>query len=187
MEELLSDKLEEAKILMEGAIEHLERELLKVRTGKASPAMLNGLMVTYYGAPTPLQQVANIATADSRTLTIQPFDKNAIGGIEKAIFEANLGVTPQNDGQLIRINIPPLTEERRQQMAKQVKAEGEDAKITVRNIRRDAMEAIKKEVKNGYPEDEGKTREEEVQSWVNGFNKKIDEVVENKTREVTTL
>ena len=187
MSELLSEHLEEAKMLMDEAISHLESELLKIRTGKASPAMLGGLMVKYYGAPTPINQVANIATADSRTLTLQPFDKSAIGDIERAIFEANLGVTPQNDGELIRINIPPLTEERRKQLAKQVKAAGEDEKIVVRNIRRDAMEAIKKEVKNGYPEDAGKRKEDEVQEWVNAYNKKIETHVEAKEKDIMTL
>ena len=187
MDELLSEQLEESKMLMDEAIEHLERELIKVRTGKASPAMLHGLMVSYYGAKTPLQQVANISTADSRTLTIQAFDKTAMPDIERAIFEANLGVTPMNDGELIRINIPPLTTERRKQLAKQVKASGEDAKIVIRNVRRDAMEAIKKEVKGGFPEDAGKRKEEEVQGWVNGYNKKIETIVDTKEEEVMTL
>lgn len=187
MDELLSEQLEEAKILMEEAITHLEGELMKIRTGKASPAMLSGLMVKYYGAPTPLQQVGNVSIADSRTLTIQPFDKTAIGDIERAIFEANLGVTPQNDGELIRISIPPLTEERRKLLAKKVKAEGENAKIVVRNVRRDAMEAIKKEVKGGFPEDAGKRKEDEVQGWVNGFNKSIDQHVDQKEKDVMTL
>ena len=186
-EELLSEHLEENKMLMEEAIGHLEGELVKIRTGKASPAMLSGLLVKYYGAPTPLQQVGNVSIADSRTLTIQPFDKTSIGDIERAIFEANLGVTPQNDGELIRINIPPLTEERRKQLAKQVKAEGEKAKVSLRNARRDAMEAIKKEVKNGYPEDAGKRREDEVQGWVDSFNDKVEKHVENKERDVMTL
>lgn len=186
-EELLSEHLQEAKMMMEEAIEHLERELMKIRTGKASPAMLHGLMVSYYGAKTPLQQVANISTADARTLTIQPFDKSAMSNIERAIFEANLGVTPMNDGELIRITIPPLTTERRQQLAKQVKAEGETAKISIRNVRQDAMKAVKDEVKNGYPEDAGKRREDEVQAWVNGFNKKIEGMIENKEKDVMTL
>ena len=187
MDELLSEQLEEAKMLMDEAIVHLQDELLKVRTGKASPAMLSGLKVNYYGAPTPLQQVASVTTADSRTLTIQPFDKTAMPDIERAIFEANLGVTPQNDGQLIRINIPPLTEERRKQLAKQVRASGESEKVVIRNIRRDAMEAIKKEVKNGYPEDAGKRKEEEVQGWVTAYNKKIDGIVDAKENDVMTL
>lgn len=186
-EELLSEQLQEAKMLMEEAIEHLERELLKIRTGKASPAMLNGLLVSYYGAKTPLQQVASLGVADSRTLTIKPFDKSAMGDIERAIFEANLGVTPMNDGEMVRINIPPLTTERRQQLAKQVRAEGETAKISIRNARQDAMKAVKDEVKNGYPEDVGKRKEDEVQAWVNGFNKKVEQTVENKEKDVMTL
>lgn len=187
MDELLSDQLEEAKMTMELAIEHLEGELIKIRTGKASPVMLQGLMVSYYGAPTPLQQVGNVTTTDSRTLSIQPFDKSAIGDIERAIFEANLGVTPQNNGESIMINIPPLTAERRQQLAKQVKSEGEKAKVSIRNVRRDAMDAIKKEVKGGFPEDAGKRKEDEVEGWVKGFYAKIETMVDKKSTEVTTL
>ena len=187
MEDLLSDQLEECKMLMEEAIDHLERELVKVRTGKASPAMLNGIMVSYYGVPTPLNQTANVSTADSRTITVQPFDKSNLGSIEKAIFEANLGITPQNDGDLIRLNIPPLTEERRRQLAKVVKSEGEEAKISIRNARRDAMEQIKKEVKNGYPEDAGKRMEEKVQGWTDTYSKKVESVIEHKEKEVMTI
>ena len=187
MDELLSEQLEEAKMHMEDSIDHLEKELIKIRTGKASPAMLNGVMVNYWGAPTPINQVANVSTSDSRTLAIQPFDKSSLGAIEKGIFEANLGVTPMNDGDLIRITIPPLTEERRRQLAKQVKAAGEEAKVSIRNVRRDAMEAIKKEVKNGFPEDAGKRKEEQVQGWVDGFSKKIDQVVSDKENDVMTL
>ena len=187
MDELLSEKLEEAKMLMDEALEHFERELLKIRTGKASPAMLNGIMVSYYGAKTPLQQVASISSGDSRTLLIKPFDKSAMGDIERAIFEANLGVTPQNDGEQVRINIPPLTTERRQQLAKQVRAEAETSKISIRNARRDAMEAIKKEVKNGYPEDAGKRKEDEVQGWVNQYNERTDKMAEAKENDVMTL
>ena len=174
-------------MLMEESIEHLERELVKVRTGKASPAMLHGIMVNYYGTPTPINQTSSVSTADSRTITIQPFDKSNLPLIEKAIFEANLGVTPQNDGQLIRISVPPLTTERRAQLAKVVKAEGEEAKISIRNARRDAMEHIKKEVKNGYPEDAGKRMEERVQGWTDTLSKKVEQVVENKEKEVMTL
>ncbi|MGB3800737.1 MAG: ribosome recycling factor [Lewinella sp.] len=187
MDDLLSDQLEESKMLMEEAIEHLERELVKVRTGKASPAMLHGIMVSYYGVPTPINQTANVSTADSRTITVQPFDKSNLPVIEKAIFEANLGITPQNDGDLIRLNIPPLTEERRRQLAKMVKSEGEEAKISIRNARRDAMEHIKKEVKNGYPEDAGKRKEEQVQGWTDTFSKQVEQIIENKEREVMTI
>ncbi|PHI20544.1 ribosome recycling factor [Lewinellaceae bacterium SD302] len=186
-EELLADKINEAKSLMGEAITHLEGELMKIRTGKASPAMLSGIMVPYYGTPTPLSQVANLGTSDARTLTIQPWEKNMLAPIEKAIFEANLGLTPMNNGESIMINVPPLTEERRKQMAKMVKDEGETAKISVRNARRDAMEAIKKEVKNGYPEDAGKRKEDEVQSATDSYSKKIDGIVDAKTEEVMTV
>lgn len=187
MDELLGEQLDEAKMLMEEAIEHLERELLKIRTGTASPAMLNGLLVSYYGAKTPIQQVASLGTSDARTVTIKPFDKSAMSDIERAIFEANLGVTPMNDGETIRLSIPPLTTERRKMLAKQVKGEGETAKISIRNARQDAMKAIKEEVKNGYPEDAGKRKEDEVQAWVTGYNKKVDETVEKKENDVMTL
>lgn len=187
MDELLSEQLTEAKMLMDEAIVHLEGELIKIRTGKASPVMLSGLMVKYYGAPTPLTQVASVASADARTLNIQPFDKTAIPDIERAIFEANLGVTPQNDGDIIRINVPPLTTERRQQLAKQVKAEGEKAKVSVRNARQDAMKAIKDEVKGGYPEDAGKRKEDEIEAVVKAHYKKIESKVDGKTSDVMTL
>lgn len=187
MDELLSEKIGESQILMEGAIEHLEKELGKIRTGKASPAMLGGIMVPYYGAPTPLGQVANLGTSDARTLTIQPWEKNMLAPIEKAIFEANLGLTPMNNGEQIMINVPPLTEERRKEYAKMVKAEGETAKVSVRNARREAMDAIKKEVKDGYPEDAGKRKEEEVQKFTDAFSKKIDQIVDAKETEVMTV
>ena len=187
MDELLSDQLEESKMLMDEAVAHLEGELLKIRTGKASPVMLSGLLVKYYGALTPLQQVAGVTSSDSRTLNIQPFDKTAIPDIERAIFEANLGVTPQNDGEIIRISVPPLTTERRQQLAKQVKAEGEKAKVSVRNARQDAMKQIKDEVKNGYPEDAGKRKEEEIEAVVKAHYKQIDSKVDSKSEEVMTL
>lgn len=172
---------------MAAAIEHLEQELTKIRTGKASPAMLSSIMVPYYGSPTPLAQVANLGTSDARTLTIQPWEKGMLGAIEKAIFEANLGLTPMNNGEQVIINVPPLTEERRKQYAKMVKAEGETAKISLRNARRDGMEAIKKEVKNGFPEDAGKRLEDKVQSSVDGFTKQIDSIVEKKEVEVMTV
>lgn len=187
MDDLLSDQIQECQILMDGAIEHLNEELQKVRTGKASPTMLSSLMVSYYGSPTPLSQVANLGTSDARTITIQPWEKNMLGPIEKAIFEANLGLTPMNNGDIIMINVPPLTEERRKQFVKMVKAEGETAKISVRNARRDAMEAIKKEVKNGYPEDAGKRMEDEVQKFTDGYSKKIDSIVAAKEEELMTV
>lgn len=187
MDDLLSDQIEECQLLMDGAIEHLSNELQKVRTGKASPSMLSGLMVSYYGAPTPLSQVANLGTSDARTITIQPWEKSMLGPIEKAIFEANLGLTPMNNGDMIMINVPPLTEERRKQFVRMVKAEGETAKVSIRNARRDAMEAIKKEVKNGYPEDAGKRMEDEVQKFTDAYSKKVDSIVAAKEEELMTV
>ncbi|MEL6142548.1 MAG: ribosome recycling factor [Bacteroidota bacterium] len=187
MDEQLNEKIEESRMLMDEAIEHLEKQLLKIRTGKASPAMLGGINVEYYGSPTPLSQVANIGTSDARTLNIQPWEKTMLAPIEKSIFEANLGLTPMNNGEMIIINVPPLTEERRREYAKMVKSEGEKAKVSVRNARRDAMEAIKKEVKDGYPEDAGKRLEEEVQKIVNSLSTKIDGIVDAKEDEVMTI
>jgi ribosome recycling factor len=172
---------------MEAALTHLHSELVKVRTGKASPAMLGGIMVEYYGAPTPLHQVANIATADARTLTIQPWERKTIATIERALFEANLGITPQNDGEIIRLSIPPLTEERRREFVKKAKACGEDAKVVVRNARRDVMEEIKKAVKNGFPEDAGKGKEAEAQKLTDAHITKIEHIVDAKEREIMTI
>jgi ribosome recycling factor len=172
---------------MKEAVGRLKRELLKINTGKATPAMVNDLLVNYYGSPTPLKQVANVAKSDARTLTIQPWEKSMLGPIEKSIFEANLGVTPMNDGELIRIIIPPLTEERRRKLGKRAKAIGEEAKVSVRNARREAMDAIKKAVKNGYPEDAGKKEEGNVQEVTNGFGKKIDTLVEAKEKDIMTV
>jgi ribosome recycling factor len=176
-----------AEELMDQAIEHLNKELVKVRAGKASPAMLDGLLVSYYGTPTPMNQVANISTSDARTLVIQPWEKSMLGPIEKAIFEANLGVTPQNDGEVVRIAIPPLTEERRKDLVKKAKALGEEAKVSVRNARRDAMEHIKKAVKNGYPEDAGKSKEQNVQSLTDKYSEKIDHLIEVKEKDILTV
>lgn len=179
MEDLL-DHIEMGKMEMEGTLEHLQGELLKIRTGKASPAMLKGIMVDYYDVPTPLNQVANVGTADAKTLTIQPWEKSMLSPIEQAIFAANIGLTPMNDGEIIRINIPPLTEERRKQLVKSAKAEGEDAKVSIRNARQKVMNEIKKAVKDGYPEDMGKRREEETQKMVNSFSEKINKMIEAK-------
>lgn len=172
---------------MEAAIKHLNDELLKVRAGKASPSALNGLLVPYYGSPTPLNQVANVTTSDSRTLIIQPWEKNMIGPIEKAIFEANLGFTPQNDGELIRINIPMLTEERRKELVKKVKAIGEDTKVGIRNTRRDAMDGVKKAIKDGYPEDAGKRKEDTVDKLTKKYSDKVDELVNAKEKDIMTI
>lgn len=169
---------------LNNALEHLKHELLKVRAGKASPSMISGIMVDYYGSSTLLTQVANIGTADSRTITIQPWEKNMLGPIEKAIFEANLGLTPMNDGEFVRLNIPPLTEERRKILAKQVKGFGEDGKVSVRSVRHKMIDFIKKEVKNGYPEDSGKKREEEVEKMIKKYYGLIDQLVEAKEKDI---
>lgn len=176
--------MKEAKVLMDKAVDHLAYELTKVRTGKANASVLDDIAVDYYGAMTPLNQVANVSAADSRTLSIQPWEKKMLPVIERAIFEANLGVTPMNDGEVVRLSFPPLTEERRLDLAKQAKQYGEDAKIGVRNGRHKALDSIKKAVKDGYPEDLGKRRENEVQDMVNEYTKKIDHMVEVKEADI---
>ncbi len=187
MDDIVKMYIEEGKEEMAHAITHLASELAKIRTGKASPAILKGLLVEYYGSTTPLTQVANISTPDSKTLAIQPWEKSMLPVIEKAIFEANLGLTPMNDGEFIRINIPPLTEERRMELVKHAKHEGEQAKISLRNTRHKVMSEIKNEVKNGYPEDAGKRREEEVEKLVKQFTEEIDKDVAAKEKELMTM
>jgi len=155
--------LEEAREDMKKALDHLENELIKIRAGKASPQMLEGLTVDYYGSPTVLNQVANVSAMDARTLTIQPWEKNMLQPIERAIINANLGVTPQNDGNIIRLFMPPLTEERRKEFVKRAGGEGEQSKVAIRNLRRDAIEQIKKLQKDGLSEDEAKDAEKEIQ------------------------
>jgi ribosome recycling factor len=171
----------------EKALDHLQFELAKIRAGKASPSMLNGMMVEYYGTPTPLTQVANITTPDARTIAIQPWEKSLLGPIEKAIFESNMGITPMNDGEIVRLVIPPNSEERRVAMVKQAKAAGEESKVAVRNSRHKIMDAIKKAVKDGYPEDMGKKREEEVQKTVDSYSQKIDKFIEAKEKDIMTI
>ena len=182
--DLIVDITEEA---MKHSLEHLQHELVKVRTGKASTSMLDGLLVAYYGSPTPLKQVANVTTSDSRTIVIQPWEKSMLGPIEKAIFEANFGITPQNDGEIVRLIIPLLTEERRRDLVKQIKHLGEDAKVGIRNARREAMDNIKKEVKSGYPEDAGKRKEGEIQDLTNSFIEKVDKMLEVKEKDIMTV
>lgn len=173
--------------LMSDSIDHLKKELMKISTGKANPNMVNGLLVSYYGTDTPMNQVANVTIADSRTLTIQPWEKSMIQPIEKAIFEANLGVTPQNDGELVRLSIPPLTEDRRKQLVKQAHGQGEDAKVSIRNARRDLMSEIKKAVKDGYPEDAGKRKEDEADKLTKNYINKVDELIKSKESDILTI
>jgi ribosome recycling factor len=179
--------LEDAKDKMEKAINHLENEMAKVRAGKASPQMLDGIMVDNYGAHVPLSQVSNINTPDPRTITVQPWDKNMLGIIEKAILVANLGITPMSNGEVIRINIPMLTEERRRGLVKQVHSEGENAKISIRSARREALEEIKKLQKDGLPEDEANDAEENIQKLTDSFYKKTDMVLDKKEKDIMTV
>jgi ribosome recycling factor len=172
---------------MEMAIAHLEKELLHIRAGKANPAMLDSVHVDYYGSLTPLSQVSNISTPDPRTIAVQPWEKKMIPVIEKAIMAANLGFNPDNNGEVIRINIPPLTEERRKGLVKQAKNEGENAKISIRTARKNANEELKKLLKEGLPEDMEKDAEKEVQSYTDEFVKKIDILVSAKEKDIMTI
>jgi ribosome recycling factor len=163
MAEDVASVLADAEDHMKKAISHLEAELVKIRAGKANPQMLDGIQVDYYGAPMPINQVSNISVMDARTLSIQPWEKNMLQPIERAIIAANIGITPQNDGALIRLFLPPLTEERRRELVKKCHGEGEHTKVAIRNIRRDAIEHIKKLQKNGLSEDAAKDAENDVQ------------------------
>lgn len=183
----LKQLIDHATTGMEKAIQHLEFELSKIRAGKATPAMLEGISVDYYGSPTALNQVASVSAPDARSLTIQPWEKQMLGPIEKAIFAANLGFTPQNDGTLIRINIPPQTEERRRDLVKQSKAEAEHAKVGIRGARRDANEAIKKLVKDGLAEDLAKDAETKTQQLTDNFIAKAERLLEIKEKEIMTV
>jgi len=184
MNEKIKSILDEAKQHMHKANSHLESELLKIRAGKATPMMIDSLKVDYYGSPTPISQVGNVAAPDSRTLTIQPFEKKMIPIIEKAIKESNLGFNPQNDGILIRISVPQLTEDRRKQLVKQAKEEGEEAKVAIRNTRRDYNEQIKKLSKDGVSEDEIKAGEAEVQKMTDASISEVDKQLSRKEEEI---
>ncbi len=179
--------LEETRDRMQKALDHLEYELARLRAGRATPTLLEGVMVDYYGVNTALSQTSNINTPDSKTIVVQPWEKSMLAPIEKAILAANLGVTPINSGEVIRINIPPLTEERRVQLVKQVKSEGETAKVSVRNSRKWANDELKKLLREGLPEDSEKGASEEVQEYTNDFSSKIDKVVEIKEQELMTV
>ena len=172
---------------MEKALKHLSAELAKLRAGKASPSMLDGIMVNYYGTPTPLQQVANINTPDARSIVIQPWEKKVIDAIEKAIFAANIGMTPTNNGEVVRLNVPPLTEDRRKGMVKQMKTEGENAKISIRNSRREAIEEFIKMAKLGLPEDMEKDAAERMQKLTDKYYKKVEEILAKKETEIMTV
>ena len=187
MNEFIKMELDDAKSSMEKALTHTDIEFTKIRAGKATPGMLDGILVDYYGAPTPLTQVANVNTPDARTIVVQPWEKNMITPIEKAIMEANIGLNPQNDGILIRLNVPPLTEERRKDLVKKVKEEAEAGRITVRNIRKNTNESIKKLKNDGASEDEIKVGEVEVQKLTDTFILKVDHLAELKEKDVMTV
>ena len=185
MEEELEMYLEEAKEMMDKAVDHTQSAFVKIRAGKAMPSMLDGVEVEYYGASTPLQQVASVTAPDARTISIKPWEKAMIPEIEKAIINGNLGFNPQNDGEMIRINIPPLTEERRLQLMKQVKAEAENGKISVRNARKEINDALKK--LEGISEDLIKDGEATVQKLTDSHVAKIDSLVELKEKDIMTV
>jgi len=176
--------IEEARELMQKAVEHTTSELTKVRAGKAMPNLLDGITVNYYGSPTPLNQVSSITSPDARTLAIKPFERNMISEIEKAIINSDLGLAPQNNGEIVILTIPPLTEERRKQLVKQVKNECENGKISLRTVRKDTNDALRKLQKEGVAEDEIKRAEDSVQKLTDNYSSKIDEQYEKKEAEV---
>jgi ribosome recycling factor len=187
MHEDIEFTLEEAKEGMHNAVLHLEKELQKVRAGKASPQMLEGVRIDYYGAMTPIEQAANVSTPDARQIIVQPWDKSVLGLIEKAILAANLGFNPKNEGEILRIIVPALTEERRRDLVKKAKGDAENAKISIRNIRRIANETAKKLKKDGVPEDEVDKLEEDIQKLTDEYIVKIDKILEGKEKDILTV
>ena len=176
--------LEEAKELMQKAVEHTASELVKIRAGKAMPNLLDGIMVQYYGSPTPLNQVSSVNTPDARTLAIKPFERNLISEIEKAIINSDLGLAPQNNGEIIMLTIPALTEERRINLVKQAKHECESGKISIRSVRKDTNESLRKLQKDGAPEDAVKRAEDQVQKLTDLYSTKLDELLSKKETDI---
>lgn len=187
MNEEIQMGLDEAKSSMNSAVDHLKNELTKIRAGKATPSMLDTVMVEYYGSQTPLSQVANVNTTDARTITVQPWEKSMLDEIAKGIINSNLGLNPQNNGEMIIINVPILTEERRKDLVKKAKAEGEHAKISIRNQRKDANDYIKGLKNEGLSEDLAKTAEGEVQKIVDIYIKKVDDLIDLKEKDIMTV
>ena len=179
--------LNDASVRMQKALDHLEEELLNVRAGKASPNVLNGVMVDYFGSQVPVSGAASVTVPDAKPILIQPWDKNMIRTIEKAIVDSNIGLTPSNNGEQIRLSIPPLTEDRRKELVKQVRSEAETARISFRNARRDAVEAFKKAQKEGMPEDEAKDGETQTQKLLEKFTKLLDDTLNKKEKEIMTV
>ena len=176
--------LDEAKELMQKAVDHTAAELVKIRAGKAMPNLLDGIMVQYYGAPTPLNQVSSVTTPDARTLAIKPFERTLISEIEKAIINSDLGLAPQNNGEIIILTIPALTEERRVQLVKQAKSECETGKISIRSVRKDTNESLRKLQKEGASEDAIKRAEDQVQKFTDNYSAKIDELLVKKEADI---
>ncbi|MCY4778141.1 ribosome recycling factor [Sphingobacterium sp. UT-1RO-CII-1] len=187
MNELISLELEDCNENMSKAITHAESELTKIRAGKATPSMLDGIFVDYYGSMTPLSQISNINTTDARTIIVQPWEKNMLGAIEKAIIDSNIGLNPQNDGSIIRLAVPPLTEERRRDLVKKVREEAEKGRVAIRNMRKDANESIKKLKNDGVSEDEIKSGEAEVQKLTDTYIAKVDQLTELKEKDIMTV
>lgn len=187
MSEEISRIIKDTEAAMLRALNHLEAELVKIRAGKANPNMLDGIMADYYGNPTPINQVANITVLDARTISVQPWEKNMLQVIERAITMANIGINPQNDGNVIRLFMPPLTEERRKELVKRCNAEGEHAKVAVRNIRRDGIEAIKKLQKDGLSEDTSKDAEKEAQEITDKYISLIEKHLAAKEKEIMAV
>lgn len=179
--------LEEARELMEKTIAHTRHEFSRIRAGKAMPSMLDGILVDYYGNPTPINQLASINTPDAKSIVIKPWEKKIAGDIERAIINSDLGLTPQNDGELVRLNIPPLTEERRKELVKLTKLEAENGKISIRNVRKDTLHNIKALLKEGLSEDEEKKAETEVQALTDKYVAKVDELLAQKEQEIMTV
>lgn len=177
----------EFKSANQKSLDHLESELQKVRAGKATPGMLHGVMVDYYGSPTPIQQVANIGTMDARTITVQPWEKQMLNEIAKGIINSNLGFAPQNNGEALLINVPALTEERRKDLVKKAKSEAENAKVAIRNNRKDAIDMVKDLKNDGLSEDMAKDAETEIQNITNAFSAKVETYLEAKERDIMTL
>ena len=177
----------EAEEFMGAAIEYLSDSLARIRAGKANVLIVDGVRVEYYGSMVPLSNVATVSAPDPKTIAIQPWEKSLIPIIERAIINSDVGITPVNNGEIIRLNIPPLTEERRKQLVKLVRAEGEESKISVRNARRDAIDNVKKMVKDGFPEDMGKDAEKDIQSLHDKYIKKIENLLDEKETEVMTV
>jgi len=188
----MSEELEmiqqDTESLMKKAINHLEAELVKIRAGKANPNMLDGIVADYYGSPTPIAQIANISVLDARTISVQPWEKKMLQPIERAIIASNIGINPQNDGNFIRLFLPPLTEERRKELVKKCNGEGEHGKVSIRNIRRDAIEQIKKLQKDGEAsEDAARDAEAEIQELTNRFISLVEKHLDSKEKEIMVI